>query len=85
MKERKKKPVWEREVEFILKEGAFNSRLKEFKEKWGDIDLQDLPAEEWQEAFEGFFQNLLDEYPVLECCIFAFLCGVVWQKYFKED
>lgn len=81
-----KKPVWEREVEFILKEGAFNSILKDFKEKWEEgIDMQDLPAEEWQEAFNGFFQNLLDDYPGLECCVFAFFCGVVWQKYFNKE
>lgn len=80
-----KKPVWERQVDLILKEGAFNSSLKEFKEKWEEgIDLQDLPAEDWQEVFEAFFQNLLDEYPGLDCCIYSFLCGVVWQKYFKE-
>jgi len=71
----KKEWDWEKEVENILKDGSFNSRLKDFIERFNEEWEEALPPEEWQEVLNAFFNDLLEEYPAFACCIFAFQAG----------
>lgn len=70
-----------KEVERILKEGRLNSRYQAF------VDLLEreevTPPEDWQEIFNAFFDNLIDELPAFACCILAFKAGVIWQLHFR--
>jgi len=71
---------WEKEVDKILKEGRFNTRFKKVVDKLEGEEIGDDPPEEWQEVFSAVFDRLIEEYPVLACCIFAFKAGQVWEK-----
>lgn len=82
MKDWNKKEVM-KEVDRILKEGSFNSRLEAFMEKLQQEES--YPPEEWQEVFNTFFESLLEEYPSFACCILAFQAGQVWQKYYERE
>lgn len=77
-----KKQDWEIEVERILKEGKFDTRLHDFMDKLSQQENE--PPEEWQEVFNTFFEGLLNELPPLAGCILAFKAGQVWQKYQEE-
>jgi len=79
-----KKPDWEIEVERILKEGRFDTRLQAFLEKFNQMREEATPPEEWIEIFDAFFDSLLDEFPAYACCIFAFKAGQVWEKIQEE-
>jgi hypothetical protein len=78
-----KEKDWEIEVERILKEGRFDTRLQAFVERF-EQEREIEPPEDWQEVFNAFFESLVDELPALACCIFAFKAGQVWQKYQDE-
>ena len=82
-KKDKEKKDWEIEVDRILKEGRFDTRLQAFMERF-EQEREIEPPEEWQEVFNAFFDGLLDELPALACCIFAFKAGQVWQKHQQE-
>lgn len=74
---------WEKEVEQILKEASFNSRLKAFSEL---LDREKISVpEDWQEVFNALFESLLSKYPAFGCCILAFTAGQVWQKYYARE
>lgn len=71
-----------KEVQDILEQGDFNSRLEHFSEK---LDQEEIEVpEEWQEVFNALFESFLVEYPAFACCILAFQMGQVWQKYGGE-
>ena len=78
-----KKKDWEIEVERILKEGSFNSRLETFMARF-EQERENEPPEEWQEIFNTFFDSLLGGLPPVACCILAFKAGQVWHKYQDE-
>jgi len=78
-----KKRDWEIEVERILKEGKFDTRLQAFMDKFSQ-EQENEPPEEWQEVFNTFFESLIDELPPFACCILAFKTGQVWHKHQGE-
>jgi len=78
-----KKKDWEIEVERILKEGRFDTRLQAFVEKF-EQEQEIEPPENWQEVFNTFFDSLLDEFPAHACCILAFKAGQVWERHKGE-
>ena len=75
-----KKPDWEKEVDRILKEGRFDTRLQAFMERF-ERERESEPPQEWQEVFNTFFDGLLAELPPVACCILAFKAG---QKHQQE-
>jgi len=75
---------WEKEVDKILKESRLNTRFEKIVDRLEKEEIGNDPPEEWQEVFSAVFEGLINDYPVLGCCIFAFKAGQIWERFKGE-
>ena len=88
-------PLWQKQIEDILKKKAIDHYKKEDK-----LSLQDkyrkffsryekssdeiTPSEDWIKVLTAFMEMNLSQYDVMRACVEAFKAGVVWGKYQRE-
>jgi hypothetical protein len=92
---RKTAPLWQKQIEDILKREAANHQKKaheqrledkfeKFLKKYEKSSGELIPSEEWIKVLTAFMETNLAQYDVMRACIEAFKAGVVWEKYKNE-
>jgi hypothetical protein len=89
------RPLWQRQVEEILKQNAtvyskkaqelrlqdkFERFVKRYEKSAEDIN----PSEDWVKVITAFMESNLSQYDVMRACIEAFKAGAIWERYRKE-
>jgi len=94
-KDRQPAPLWQKQIEDILKKEAahyqknsqeqkLQDKFEKFLKKYEKGNEELIPSEEWIQVLTAFMETNLAQYDVMRACIEAFKAGVVWQKYRNE-
>ncbi len=89
------RPLWQAEIEEILKKDSilyrkkvrelrlqdkFDRFLKRYEKSADEIS----PSEDWIKVITAVMESNLAQYDVMRACIEAFKAGAVWEKYRRE-
>jgi len=88
-------PLWQRQIEDILKKHAVGYRKKarelrledkfeQFVKRYEKSAEEITPSEDWVKVITAFMETNLAQYDVMRACIEAFKAGALWERY-KED
>ncbi len=89
------RPLWQAEIEDILKKDSilyrkkvrelrlqdkFDRFLKRYEKSADEIS----PSEDWIKVITAVMETNLSQFDVMRACIEAFKAGAVWEKYKRE-
>jgi hypothetical protein len=88
-------PLWQRQVEDILKKDSavynkkirdlrLQDRFEKFMQRYENSSEAISPSDDWVKVITAIMETNLSQYDVMRACIEAFKAGVVWEKYRKE-
>jgi hypothetical protein len=88
-------PLWQKQVEEILKKHAvatnrkvrelkLQSRFEKFVKRYEKSSDEISPSEEWIKVITAVMEANLSQYDVMHACIEAFKAGAIWERYKRE-
>ncbi len=94
-KEGEKKPLWQRQIEDILKRKAasYNKKLTEtrlqdkferFIKRYEKSAAEISPSDDWIGVITAIIESNLSQYDVMRACIESFKAGAIWERYKDE-
>lgn len=88
-------PLWQKQVEEILKRDAvihrrklhelrlqdkFDRFIRRYEKSSEDIQ----PSDDWIKIITAFMETSLSQYDVMRACVEAFKAGAIWERYRNE-
>lgn len=88
-------PLWQRQIEEILKrhpvinnrkvrEQKLQDKFDKFTRRFDKSSDEIQPSEDWIKVITAIMEANLSQYDVMHACIEAFKAGAIWEKYKKE-
>jgi len=88
-------PLWQRQIEDILKKEAakvnkkarsqrIQDKFERFIKRYEKSSEEISPPEDWIKIITAVMETNLSQFDVMRACIEAFKAGAIWQKYRQE-
>jgi hypothetical protein len=88
-------PLWQKQIEDILKKDAtvyrrkarelrMQDKFERFIKRYEKSAEEIAPSDDWVKVITAIMETNLSQYDVMRACIEAFKAGAVWERYRNE-